>query len=356
MRQLIPILGLALVALLAAAAPAGAVSVADFKPFTYTADGLTTGYRLYAPPGLQAKTRYPLIIFLHGHGERGSDNDAQLAGECQGSWSFLSTANQAKQKCFFMAPQCTVEIGWTDDKRKAQVAAIVAELIAKQPIDADRVYLTGISGGGGGTLSLMASHGSLFACAIPQSGWGSGNYEAFKDVPLWCFHAADDPVVGVKGSDDAIAGLVAAGGDPIYTRYATGGHGIWRQAYQTPPLFDWMVSQRRGHPAKTFIDFPETAKQPAAVSGATLALKGTLVAASGATTLEWQVAPRAGGTPKQGAIKLAPKWSATGIPLDGGADLVLRLLATGTSWSQTWGGATTFSRTCLLAVAPAVGK
>ncbi len=333
--------------LLALGTEAAAVSENDFKPISYQADGLTTPYRFYAPPGLQAKVKYPLIIFLHGHGERGTDNHAQLAGECQGSWEFLSKKNQDKQKCFFIAPQTTVEVAWTDPKRTTQLAAIITELIAKNPIDADRIYLTGISGGGFGTFAMLAHHPELLACAIPQSGGGCGGYEKYKDMPLWCFHAADDNVVGVAGSDAPMEELRKLGGDPIYTRYATGGHGIWHVAYETPPLFEWMIAQKRGTANKAIVDFAKPIAGPSWVTSSPSAkIGGTALPIAALTALTWEYG--ISGQPGYQSGKLVPaaKWSLGPIDLSDQA-VRLRVSATGPTFSSL-GGTTTYSRTVMV--------
>ncbi len=360
---------LVLVAMLflsAAARLHGAVTTADFKGsgdvgdplMSYTANGVTTPYRLYTPAGLQAGTRYPLVVFLHGYGERGSDNHAQLTGGCQGSWNFLSDANQAKQKCFFLAPQCTVGVGWDntgDTRANDNVAAIVQQLSSSLAIDANRIYLTGISGGGGGVFCLLGIHANLFACAIPQSAnnW-TGDTSSYRDLPLWCFHAQDDTTVGYNwASDPAIADMRRRGGNPVYTLYWYGGHGIWPTAYATPPLFDWMVAQRRGVPAApspaVVIGSPTNATAWT-TSSTTASFSGSASSDALVSGVRWDYTNSDGSEPgyQQGNASGTSSWSFGPVSLRTNATVRMRVTASGTSWSANLAGGTTFSDTVII--------
>jgi poly(3-hydroxybutyrate) depolymerase len=217
-----------------------------------TGTGFKLPYRLGRPPGYNAANKYPLVVFLHGSGEAGTDNRLQISkniGTNTPGSVFTTTANQAKFPTFFIAPQ-------TPDKNTAwqsgtpQVLAVlklVTALEGEFSIDPSRLYLTGLSIGGMGTFSMITDHPTLFAAAVPMSGSGDPTMAAqIAKIPLWAFHGTIDPAVPVSGSRDMIAAMRAAGGHPLYTEYPNGMHDIWFMAYNTPELLPWMNSQRLG--------------------------------------------------------------------------------------------------------------
>jgi MYXO-CTERM domain-containing protein len=219
-----------------------------------TGTGFKLPYRLGKPPGYAAggTTKYPLVVFLCGSGEAGTDNRLQISkniGTNTPGSVFTTAANQAKFPTFFIAPQ-------TPDKDSAwlsgtpQIAAVLKLITALETefsIDANRLYLTGLSIGGRGTWMLITENPTLFAAAIPMSGEGDPTMAAkIAKIPIWAFHGAMDPAINVKGSRDMIAAIEAAGGHPRYTEYPNGLHDIWFQAYNTPELLPWMNAQRLG--------------------------------------------------------------------------------------------------------------
>ncbi len=341
MRSLLSIL----VLITATAALAqGAVTASDFAYADYSAGGVDVPYRLYTPPGMQAGVKYPLILFLHGAGEKGTDNNLQLAYNCQGAFNFLSDANQAKQKCLFMAPQSWAT-DWSDPQMQTNLATIIQQLIASASVDANRVYVTGISMGGGGTWQCLASNPDVFAAAIPQSGWGCGNYAAFKDKPLWCFHAANDGTVGVGAEDGPINELRFLGGNPIYTRYDGGGHGIWQTAYATPGLFDWLIAQRRGVRANAapLVAFTSPTNGTSfTTSQSYVTFTGTATSSGAISSITYQFGETWDAAFQTGTAAGASAWS-FGISMPAvSTTLNLRAMAIGTSWSSL-GGNTTYS-------------
>ncbi len=323
-----------------------AVTATDFQVLSETNGSLTTPFRYYEPAGITPGTSVPLIVFLHGHGERGTDNTAQLYNRCHGAWALIEGANAASQSCAFLAPQCTTSVGWDNDARVDQTVAIIDGLVAARPVDTDRIYLTGISGGGGGTFKFLARHPTRFAAAMPMSGWGSGNYAAFRDLPLWCFHALNDGTVGIAGSDNAISGLRNAGGDPIYTRYDLGGHAIWTPAYQTPPLFAWMVAQRRGafqQRAPQITLTAPVASGTVTLASATVDVMGTASDAAAPTAISWWYGDGGTALATGAASSGTTAWTIDNLPLTVGSHR-LRVTGSGTSWKSDWAGTTTFSQ------------
>ncbi len=335
----------------AACATARAATAADFAYRTYTdADG-STPYRLFTPRNYNPAARYPVVLFLHGAGEQGTNNTSQLNNNANGALVFVQgpagtsdTTYETAYPCFMVAPQTSN--GWTPAMRRAHLRAIIDGLVAEFSIDPDRIYLTGLSMGGNGSWDQLAQNPTLYAAAVPICGWGAGNYAAFKHVPLWVFHSANDPTVGVSGSDDVVNALRNNGGDPIYTRYATGAHASWTEAYKNPHLVPWVMSQRRG----TAPALNPALRIASAQHGATASLSGWSSSTAAPTALTWVRTDLGSGTGSPatpGTVTGTTAWSATALPLRNGTN-TFRIQATGTSFSSLNGGVTTFSDTLVI--------
>lgn len=230
----------------------------DYRKKLYVnAEGDTLRYRLLKPVQIEKKELYPLIIFLHGSGERGNDNQKQLI---HGTWLFQQKDNLAEYPAYVMAPQCPEGERWVEapwDKKTLRMPdepskslSLVMEmmdiLINTYPIDTERIYVTGLSMGGYGTWDLICRHPERFAAAVPICGGGdTGCAEFIKDIPLWAFHSADDPVVPVEQTRNIIAAIRSVGGNPNYTEYTHAGHGSWKPAYEEPELMPWLFAQKR---------------------------------------------------------------------------------------------------------------
>lgn len=220
-------------------------------------DGEQLNYRLLKPADFDPNKKYPLVIFLHGAGERGSDNAAQLK-HCMAQ--FCTPEHRQKYPCYVLAPQCPegqkwADVDWSSDTPAfpAKVSsslgltfAVVDSMLADAAIAKNRVYIAGLSMGGYGTWDALARRPELFAAAIPICGGGDvETVGAFKDIPLWCFHGADDRAVDVERSRTMIAALKAAGGEPRYTEYPGVGHDSWTQTFANEETFQWLFAQKR---------------------------------------------------------------------------------------------------------------
>jgi len=221
------------------------------------ARGKKLPYRLLKPLAIEDGKKYPLVIFLHGAGERGTDNEKQLIHAVP---QFAAEENRKKYPCFLIAPQCPegkrwVEVDWGSDshvqpKEPGEAGRLTLELIDKLmkelPIDPDRIYLTGLSMGGFGTWDLMARRPELFAATAPVCGGADeSTAEKIKHIPVWVFHGAKDTAVKPARSRNIVAALEKAGGKPKYTEYPDVGHNSWDNAYRDPKLFEWMFGQRK---------------------------------------------------------------------------------------------------------------
>lgn len=218
-------------------------------------------YRLLGPKSITPGTRYPLVIFLHGAGERGNDNLSQL--KYFPTWMAEQSARQA-HPCFVLAPQCRDEQKWVDvDWSKIEstpqsptptvdmlaVIAALEDTLQREPIDPARIYLTGLSMGGYGSWDLAARMPDRFAAVLPICGGGDEATAAkIKDLPIWCFHGDADTAVRVERSRTMIEALRAAGGAPKYSELAGVGHDSWTPAYRDPDVLTWLFAQKK--PAK----------------------------------------------------------------------------------------------------------
>ena len=214
-------------------------------------------YRLLKPQNYDAAKKYPLVIFLHGAGERGDDNAAQLK---HGMNDFLTAENRDKYPAFILAPQCPtgekwVDVDWSAPKSAMptepapamrRTLAVVAQLQTEFSVDATRIYITGLSMGGYGSWDALQRHPELFAAGAPICGGGDPAYaDKFKDVPVWAFHGDQDTAVKVTRTRDMIAALKAAGGSPKYTEYPGVGHDSWSATYKNPEFHAWLFGQQR---------------------------------------------------------------------------------------------------------------
>lgn len=212
-------------------------------------------YRLLKPETINEKETYPLVIFLHGAGERGSDNKAQLK---HGVAEFAKEDTRKKHPCFLIAPQCP-ERGWwvpfsrkgkTDEKPGTDPGTLVLELIEKAckdlPIDKKRIYITGLSMGGYGTWGLLARKPDLFAAGMPICGGGDENQaEKLTKIPLWVFHGDEDKVVRPEQSRNMVQAIEKAGGKPKYKEYPGVGHDSWTATYRDPEVLAWLFEQKK---------------------------------------------------------------------------------------------------------------
>lgn len=233
------------------------------KTFT-SKGGLELPYRILLPENYNPRTKYPLVMFLHGAGERGNDNEAQLV---HGSSLFLSKRSEFPAIVVF--PQCRKDSFWSSVKidrnqdpnnrfnfdysstKQTEDLTAVIELISdlqkQHKIDKKRVYVMGLSMGGMGTFEALTRHPKLFAAGIPICGGGDtklvGNFAG--KVPVWVFHGADDSVVPADCSRSMVKAIESAGGKVKYTEYPKVNHNSWDNAFAEPELLSWLFKQKK---------------------------------------------------------------------------------------------------------------
>jgi len=248
-----------LAALLGAAAPVAQCQSYEARVHQ-ASDGTVLPYRFLAPETVEEGARYPLVLFLHGAGERGDDNSAQLK---HGTALYLERSNRTAYPCYVVVPQCPrgkqwASLPWSglagrqaaEPSQPMQAAlALLEELSQEFAIDPDRLYVTGLSMGGYGTWDLVTRFPDRFAAAAPICG-GGDEWAAARaaSTPLWAFHSDDDGTVKVDRTRNMIAVVRAGDGRPHYTEYTGLGHNSWTTAYEGPEFLPWLFAQRRGQP------------------------------------------------------------------------------------------------------------
>ncbi len=213
-------------------------------------DGRRLPYRLLTPKRLASGQRYPLVTFLHGAGERGDDNVAQLRNGVA-EWLGSDEA-QARYPAFVLVPQCPEGEYWagagdTINPVAQLVLGAIRSLLTHHPVDPDRLYLGGLSMGGFGAWHLLGREPELFAAGVIICGGGPPTLaRRLVHLPLWFFHGAEDDVVPPEHSRLLVAALQHLGAAVRYTEYPGVAHASWRPALHDPDLQEWLFAQRRG--------------------------------------------------------------------------------------------------------------
>src|ERR1043166_2291574 len=252
-------------------------------------------YRLLLPPNYNPAIQYPVIVYLHGGGEIGTDNVRQLtAGRntANGGLELVSSENQSNYPCIFVAPQMRLN-SWYSSNSVQAISNLVVLLKSNYSVDTNRICLTGLSSGGIGSWNLPPQmNPNPFSCIVPQSAF-SRYLDTTPRIPIWAFHAANDAVESINfgnprgmrvpgehGSDVIVPHLRELGYPVIYTRYNAGNHNIWPAAYRNPLLLPWMFAQRLGQPPQGVPGLEITASSQ---SSSNLTLSGTVTIAPGFT-------------------------------------------------------------------------
>lgn len=209
----------------------------------HTTKELSLRYLIHLPDGYakpeNAEKAWPLIVFLHGAGERG-DNLELL--KKHGPPKLVEAGRDFP--AIFVSPQCPAESWWPDEP----VLELIDHLEASHRIDADRIYLTGLSMGGYGTWAFASRAPDRFAAIVPICGGGVPyQMRKLKTMPIWVFHGKKDGAVPFEESERLVEALKRNGNEQVkFTVYPEAGHDSWTAAYDTPELWDWLFSQKRG--------------------------------------------------------------------------------------------------------------
>lgn len=197
-------------------------------------------YLLYLPKNYNTKEKFPLILFLHGMGERGDDlNKLKVHG--------IPKIVEQKDDFPFIAvsPQCPADSWWTAETDALN--ALLKDVVKKYSVDKKRIYLTGLSMGGFGTWSLAIAYPEWFAAIVPICGGGDPEkVSAIKDIPVWVFHGAKDNLVKLEQSERMVNALKQIGGNVKFTVYPDAEHDSWTATYDNPELYEWLLQQSKG--------------------------------------------------------------------------------------------------------------
>jgi predicted peptidase len=224
--------------------------------------GDTLFYRILLPADYDSGKRYPMLLFLHGAGERGDDNVSQLI---HGSKLFANSQVRAQFPAIVVFPQCPKTDYWAQmtrneartawsfpfseqpERAMGLVVQLVEHLKTTEKVDTRRMYVSGLSMGGMGTFELLARLPGEFAAAVPICGGGNPLLVPLyaKNTALWIFHGSADTVVPVELSQKMAEAAKRAGGKVRYTEYAGINHDSWTPAFSEPDLLKWLFSQKR---------------------------------------------------------------------------------------------------------------
>jgi predicted peptidase len=195
-------------------------------------------YQLFLPAAYNTHNeRWPLILFLHGGGERGKDIErVKVHGP-------LKIAAQRPDFPFIVvAPQVDTTLIWST----ARLDALLDEVVERYRVDPDRIYLTGLSMGAYGAWHLAMEYPHRFAALVPISGGATpSGMCALRHLPIWVFHGAQDDIIKLDRSEELVTRLQRCGANVKLTIYPDAGHDAWTRTYENPELYEWMRLQRR---------------------------------------------------------------------------------------------------------------
>jgi predicted peptidase len=187
----------------------------------------------------KTKENVPLIVFLHGSGERGNNLELVKAH------SPFTYKNLIKENVAILAPQCPAN-SWWDTETLYQ---LIREIQAKYKIDTSRIYLTGLSMGGWGTWKLAMEHPEMFAAIAPVCAPSDrvmeANAEQFKNIPIRIFHGGNDDIVSPINSINMYQAVKKVNPTASLTIFPDDNHNSWDSTYSDPKFYEWMLSQKK---------------------------------------------------------------------------------------------------------------
>lgn len=202
-------------------------------------------YRFMPPLKQKQERKYPLVLFLHGAGSRGTDNTQQLGALPS---QLAKPPWREKYACYVLAPQCPREKWWGQSEMVEVLVALLKRTLNEHPlIDSDRIYLIGLSMGGNGCWALSASHPDFFAGVAPFCGQGDpSTAPALVNIPVWVVHGDADQVIDVSWSRNMVEALEKENGNVIYHELKGVGHNCWQDDFSEPSqMMEWMFQQMK---------------------------------------------------------------------------------------------------------------
>lgn len=200
-------------------------------------------YRLLLPRVYDASRNYPLLLFLHGAGQRGNDNENQLT---YGATLFLRDSLRVNYPAFVVFPQCPTDQRWETDWALTRVEGLLAELQRKYPIDKTRIYIGGLSNGTTGTYALVPRNPDLFAASFAIAGHGDENkVSRMTKTRWWVFQGENDQAVTLPEAERMVGALKKAGASVKFTVYRNVAHESWNSAFAEPDFCQWLFSNHK---------------------------------------------------------------------------------------------------------------
>ncbi len=245
---------------------AGAQDFSLYEKKEFVRDGHSLLYRVLYPPDYHPHKKYPLLVFLHGSGERGSDNEAQLL---HGGSLFLRDSLRKNYPAIVIFPQCPKDSSWAYIEHHYDSAAgrmtivfpfraeptipaglvkgLMDSLVHSKRVDKRRIYIGGLSMGGFGAFNMLARYPDYFAAAMPICGGGdTAMAKRFSRIPgIWIFHGDKDPAVNVEFSRAYFRELQSLHARVKYSEYPGVGHNSWDNAFAEPDLLHWLYANKR---------------------------------------------------------------------------------------------------------------
>jgi predicted peptidase len=214
----------------------------SFQEARVFAERITTdarmGYLLSLPEGYDnGKKTWPLVLFLHGAGERGTDIElVKKHGPPR-------RVEEGEQFPFILvSPQCPADEYWSVPILKA----LLDKILTEDRVDRSRIYLTGLSMGGNASWRMASTYPDVFAAIAPVCGWGDpASVLPLRGVPVWAFHGKKDPVIAFARGETMVKALKAAGGNVRLTAYPDAEHDSWTQTYGNPEFYEWLLAQKK---------------------------------------------------------------------------------------------------------------
>ena len=198
------------------------------------------GYLLYLPKNYSADKQWPLVMFLHGVGERGNNLEKIKAH------GLAKLAEKQDFPFIIVSPQCPDDTWWDISTQVESLNGLLDNIIDSYSVDTKRVYLTGLSMGGFGTWALASAHSEKFAAIVPICGGGNHhNVKKLAKLPIWVFHGDKDGVVPIKRSQEMVDAIKKENGDIKFTVYPGVGHDSWTQTYNNPELYKWLLNHTK---------------------------------------------------------------------------------------------------------------
>lgn len=258
-RQIITII----VFLFSCATGVNAQNLSKYEKGSFVDGKDSISYRVLFPENFDADRKYPILFFLHGRGESGSDNEKQLT---HGGKLFLAEEFRKKYPAIIVFPQCPSDSYWanvnitTDNGKRGfnftkggkptkamkALLGMVDDFLDKPFIDKKQVYVAGLSMGGMGTYEMLRRKPRVFAAAFAICGGDHvANVKKYKKVPLWIFHGEKDDVVPPSNSMVVVNQLKILGYEPKLTLYPEANHNSWDPAFAEPQLLPWLFANRK---------------------------------------------------------------------------------------------------------------